>query len=514
MIYQYVKRYLKETFNEPSEDMVWSNLDNIAFLTYIEKRYTFKELTHEISEVKEAFKDFYSPIGAILFRYKESDGIRFKIFPYRAEPKNSKYLKDILTILNSNRKYIKYPYEEQNDQIAVLGKIRRLINAKIDDIEESVNKNELVNYAIRKSLGLNDKDIIVKLKRIYLIKIFEQNKILEAKNAEVKKRTGIDNRYNGYTKEQVDGIYADLFKKNNIENFLSEVMKKVLNNDLNFTKISNKFYDLNALKIIHNQVASDLKNYVELESDFVNGFAGYIMREHFKEIHGFIAENLLEAIHSKSENARQFLLYFNGKVIVEDGKRYTIPSLETEDGKQWNNSAIMGICALWVDARQKKKLYETRLTEINEKINEVSKSLRPIEEQKDKDLSIVGANKEKIQRIRQIISSKELKINSFKRSGVGDSIEEEKLSIQIIHNEQEVGQLLNMNKELLRDIEKAHDDNIEYYDTLDYYNQQLAQITKESKIHELNMVTNSKKLNEILESLINTLMSRRKILIN
>jgi len=106
MIYQDVKRYLKNTFNKPKIDFEWSTLENIKFFAFIEARYTTEKLSRETSEIKEAFKDFFEPVGKIIFRYKDESGVKVKVFPYRINPKDSKHLKNIIKIIHNNRKAI------------------------------------------------------------------------------------------------------------------------------------------------------------------------------------------------------------------------------------------------------------------------------------------------------------------------------------------------------------------------------------------------------------------------
>jgi hypothetical protein len=103
MLYQYVKRYLKKTFAEPKKDFNWDMLNNIHFSTYIEGRYTTSQLLKESSEIKEAFRDFLAPIGNIVFRYSEETGIKIKVFPYNVNPQDSKHLKNIIKIIQTNR---------------------------------------------------------------------------------------------------------------------------------------------------------------------------------------------------------------------------------------------------------------------------------------------------------------------------------------------------------------------------------------------------------------------------
>jgi len=393
MIYQYVKRYLKHTIITPEVDYIWSPLINIKFFTYIEKRYTNKEFSKDISEVKTAFKDFFEPAGNLVFRYKEDSGIKIKVFPYRVEPKDSKHLKNIIKIIHHNRKYIKYPYQDQNDQIAILGKIRREVNREIIDTKESINSKELIKYAIRIALELHDKDIITQLKRMYIIKIFDKNSVLEVEKEVTApiKREGVANRFNGYTSEQIQGTYKEIFSRGdaNIDKFLKDVMNNLFSTNLNFRTIDNKFYESNSLKVIHTAIAKELDNYIELEQDYILGITGYLMRLNFYKIHELMAMEIIKCIHDKNVNAKDFLLFYNGKTIVIKNNKYMIPSLETEDGKQWNNSSLIGICNLWMNTKKKKEGYEEKLEITDIKLDELTQKLSYIQPEKEAQEKII-----------------------------------------------------------------------------------------------------------------------------
>lgn len=378
MIYQYVKRYLKHTFKNPDENFKYTPMDDIRFIKYVEKRYTLEEFVKNISEVKEAFKDFFEPIGTIVFRYKSETGVRFKVFPYRVEPKDSKYLNTLVKIIHKNRKYIETPYDGHDDQIGILGKIRRAINSEINDIDESVNKKELIKFAIKKSLELKDSDVIVQLKRMYIVKIANEENSKEEYSEDIPIKSG-DDRYNGYTKEQIQNSYDDIFSKISIDNFLVTTMRKAFKNKLDFTSIDNRYYERNALKIISFQITNELSDYSSLENDFLKGIASYILRGQMHKIHELIAVKLLQEVHDKNLKAEEFLLYYNGEVIVENKKRYKIPALVTSDGKQWSNSSIVGICSLWITAMNKKESYEAALQVVDKKIKHLNKVLSSVE---------------------------------------------------------------------------------------------------------------------------------------
>ena len=387
MLYQYVKRYLKNTLEEAKIDFSWSPLDNIKFFNFVNRRYSNQEFAKEIAEVKEAFRDFFEPVGKIVFRYKEESGIKFKIFPYHVAPKDSKHLKNIINIIKTNRKYIQYPYQEQNDQIAILGKIRRAINLEVNDTQESVNKRELTKYAISKALELGEKDIVVALKRKYIVKIFQKNILLDI-DKEVSapiQREGIANRFNGYTKEEIEETYKELFirSNSNIDYFIKSVIKKVSKEKLNFKVISNKYYEANALKILHETIAQELSHYVALEKDYLLGVTGYLMRKHFQSLHESMAIVLIECIYEKNENANDFLSYYNGNTILIDNKKYQIPSLETDKGEKWNSGTLIGICNLWMHTKKKKEEYEHKLVDTDMKLEELEKKLLYIKPEKE-----------------------------------------------------------------------------------------------------------------------------------
>ena len=425
MLYQYVKRYLKNSLTKPTIDFEWSTLDNIKFFSHIEKRYTLKEFSKELSEAKEAFRDFFEPIGSIVFRYKEDGEIKVKIFPYRVKAKDSKHLKNIIKIIKENKKHIQYPYQGQNDQIAIWGKIRREINREVFHTQESIKIKELIRYAIKIALNLDDKDIITQLKRKYIVKIFEKNTILTADAEAPIKREGKQNRFNGYTAEQIEETYKEIFTNGDadINEFLVSVMQSAFRDSLDFNSITNKYYELNALKIIHTAIAKEIHNYISLEEDYILGITGYLMRVHFQKIHELMARKLIKSVYEKNENAKHFLLYYNGSTRLVNGKKHQVPSLTTEDGRQWNNASLIGICNLWMNTKRKKEQYENKLHYTNIKIEKLKKTLpyvkletdhqgKAIEKTKIADLTDLDFYINQKQKLLHDLKAQELNIDS------------------------------------------------------------------------------------------------------
>ncbi len=511
MIYQYVKRYLKNNYSPNCSAIHWSNLDNIKFFSYIDQRYTLEEFAKDIIEVKTAFKDFFESSGKIIFRYKEESNLKFKILPYSVHPKDSKHLKNIIKIILHNRKYILYPYQNQTDQIALLGKIRREINREIFDSDESVNKRELIKYAIRTALELDDKDVVTQLKRKYIVKIFKKNKILKAGVEAPKKREGKANRFNGYTEEEIAQTYKRIFINGNVDikYFLNTIMKKLFIGDLNFRVISNKFYEENALKLIYSEIENELFNYVSLEKDYLLGLTGYIMRKYFQNIHELMATELIECIYEKNANANQFLLYYNGGTILRNNRKYKIPSLETADGQQWNNASLIGICNLWMNTKKKQEQFEHKLIETNEKISQLEDSLKYIRPEIDVQETSITKIKGDLAIAEKEHSEMETKLKYLEKAYLNsEEYFKEKKAIK------ESEQILKKLRISLRDADKKlaiiKSSNLSIYTELDFFTEQKQKLLHDIEAQHLNINSKRSQIDPILHSVAKVLMQRTK----
>ena len=515
MLYQYVKRYLKKTFGEAKEDFNWDTLNNIHFSTYIEGRYTESDLMKESSEVKEAFKDFLAPVGKIVFRYSEDTGVKVKIFPYRVKPQDSKHLKNILKIIRSNRKYIKYPYQGQTDQIAILGKIRRDVNRELADTDESINTRELIKHAIRVALELNDQDVITQLKRKYIVKIFKKNEVLKADVEAPIQREGIQNRFNGYTLEQIEETYKEIFERANvkIEYFLKRAMKAIFQTTLDFRKIDNQYYEERALKIVHAGLAKELNNYADLEEDYSHGVSGYLMRKHFYKIHELMAIELIERMYDKDQNANQFLLFYNGKTILINHKKYVIPSLETADGKKWNNSSLIGICNLWMNIKKRKEAFEHKIVDTDMKLNELKEKLVYIQPEKEAQEAKIAEVLPKYEVAQNKHQELERKLKYLENASL-NSNEYFQTEVKMKDSLLEVHKLEEILKQAKSNLRLIKDSNMTTYTELEFYTEQKQELLNDIKAQNLNINAKSAQIDPIIESIIKVLMARTKLLEN
>lgn len=516
MVYQDVRRYLKNTFNNPSLKFEWTTLDNIKFFAFIEARYRTEELSREVSEMKEAFKDFFEPIGKIVFRYKDESGVKLKVFPYRVNPKDSKHLKNIIKIINNNRKSIEYPYKGQNDQIAILGKIRRDVNREIADSDESVNKKELIKQAIRIALDLKDRDIVTQLKRKYIVKIFSKNSVLEKEAKEdvivLDERDGIQNRFNGYNHEEIEATYKEVFIKGNIkiENFLKSAMEKVFIEKLDFNRISNYYYESKSLGIIHSAITKELSNYLSLEKDFITGVSGYLMRKHFQNIHEIMAIKLIECIYDKEANAKEFLLHYSGKIILLDKKKYQIPSLETETGEKWNSSSLIGICNLWMNTKRKKIIYEKKLLDINVKIDELEKALLYIKPEKDSQEKVIAETEKKFINVEKHHLEVESKLKYLETTNL-NSDEYFAMQKKFEIAKENYLAIKQLRRDAKQNLSAIKDANSNTFSDLEHCITAKNKLINDLRVQDINIDGKHPQIDPILRSIAKVLMDRTKL---
>jgi len=508
MLYQYVKRYLKNSVGTARIDFEWSSLDNIKFFAFMEKRYDLNEISKEISEVKVAFKDFFEPVGNIVFRYKEESGIKFKIFPYRVEPQNSQHLNNIVKIINNNRKQIKYLSQGDDDQIVILGKIRREVNKELFDTPESINTKELIKYALRVALDLNDKDIITQLKRKYIIKIFKQGNVLDVEE-EVLVTSKKDSNFNGYTAEQIEETYKDIFKKGNanITYFLNSVMKHILRNDLSFKTIDNKYYEAKSLRIIHKQISKELMDYIQLEDDYILGISGYIIRKHFSEIHKIMAIDLIKYVYEKDANANKFLLYYSGKTMLIDNKKYIIPSLVTKEGQQWNISSLIGICNSWMNIKIRKESYEHKLSDTQKKIQEINKRILHIKPEREAREKTIKETQKEIETFSKTHNALVAKFKQVESSSL-NSTEYFELEKELAISNEHMQELEGVVNEAKMSIKSMKDANLTVYTELEFLTEQKKQLLNDVKAQTQNINSKNSQMDPIIESIVKVLMAR------
>lgn len=511
MIYQDVKRHLKGCLQKPSKDYIWSGHDNLVLLQYIQSRYSDDQIMNNVSEIRQAFRDFFEPVGNIVVRFKLDTGIAYKILPYHVSSKNSKHLSKVIDIVRQNRRNIEYPYKGRNDQIALLGKIRRHINSEIIETDEAVNKKELVRYAIKIALELDSRDVVVHLKRKYIIKIFKKNTLLNKDVIDPALKDDEERRFQGYDAEDMTAHYNELINDIDIESFLDNVMTLLFCSKLNFDEITNNYYEGNILSLVRNMIAQELKPYVSENEDYVMGLAGYIFRDNFEDVHKRIAIEIFEQISQKSKYAENFLGYYSGTIHIENGKKYAIPDLSTPDGKRWNMTSISATAIMWLRSRHKEVKLQVELDNVESNYMQVTTQYETVSQQFKQYADNINIYVEELATLDKFISDtrRDFKLKQNNQLNEKDT---KQLSKLIHKNQQKVitlkEKILKIKPMKISLQDEARVLKIKYLE-IKTKKQSLA---LEVRTLKKNLNVNSDAFHSVLGSLVKALMQRKKLI--
>lgn len=258
------------------------------------------------------------------------------------------------------------------------------------------------------------------------------------------------------------------------------------------------------------RINKELKNYIELENDYLLGMSGFIMRKFFYFIHELMAKELIERIYEKDINAHDFLLFYNGKTILIDDQKYVIPSLETADGKQRNNSSIIGICKLWMSTKRRKELFEQKLVDTQMKIETINKKLIHIKPEKDREEQrIIDAEKEAIV-VNKQHAELESKLNYLEQTNYNNQFFELQKEVQA--SQKEVDKLIEIIQGAKANLKAIKDANKTTYTELDFYTNQKKEVLHDIKTQALNINTKTTQMDPIIESIVRVLMDRTKLI--
>ena len=510
MIYQDVKRYLKRNLQRPTKELEWATHDNFLLLNYIQGRYSDEQIKNNVTEIRQAFRDFFEPVGNIVIRFTPSKGVAYKILPYYVKPKDSKHLKKIIDIIQNNRRSIEYPYNDREDQIAILGKIRRHINSEIIETDEAVNKKELVRYAIKKALELDERDVVVNLQRKYIVKLFKRNTLLNPKAKEPKQKDEDERRFQGYNADDLSAHYDELINDIDINAFLDDTMALLFAGKLNFDEVTNNYYEKNVLSLVRNTIAQELQQHVSQNEDYVIGLAGYIFRHNFVEVHKRIAVEIFELFANKSENAARFLSYYSGKIIIDEGKRYSMPELVTPDGKRWNIPAVTSIATMWLHSRDESISLETKLENLNEEYTSIATRYESLSGQLDSHTETYNVLLKQLKEVEDTISKKVRKFRAENHSGSSEKNELELSKITHV-DRQKIATIKEKMLKMKPMMDSAKNDLNEikhkYFELKDKKQSMEAEV----KTLRKNLNINSDAFHSILSSLVKALMQRKKL---
>ena len=252
-----------------------------------------------------------------------------------------------------NEKYISY--SENRDQIVIKGKLRRSLYQFLElNVDEQVNKKELLKYALLEALKLNPKDIILIKKKEIFIKIFDLNKIKKDSKEFEKNSHQPVGRFNGFSKEELETLANEYFDAKSLSSFLQDIAKEVFYELLIEKQVSNEFFEKNIFPTVLEVMTKEFLDLTNKDKEFAKGFAGYIFRINFVKFFNYMSDELLYHIYKKNEFLLSWLKYYDGHRFYNENKQQCKTQKLVSDDKQvWNPAAIYAKAFVWFQARDK-----------------------------------------------------------------------------------------------------------------------------------------------------------------
>ncbi len=362
-----LKFYFKTNLSKPSIDFKWSNEDNSKLFAYLNDNFEKEWLqdTQNQLKIKQAFKEYFEPVGYILFKLKDNN-IHVKVFPYKIEPKDSVNLSSVLEILQNNENLIEYDYKGNENQISIPLELKTKVYDFVNSIDnEEVNKKELVRFVINQFFKLRQYDIVIIKEDQIFIKILDEK---YKRTVPENEKNTVANRYNGINEEELKSLYDEFFSKLENKNFFFNVAKIVVQKYLLDEKIDHNTYEKNIFSYIQYIISEQINNEYCYENDFCKGFSGYVFRLHFKEVFAHIATLLLAEIAAANEHIIDFLRYYSAGIVVVEGKKYKVPEFESENGLRWNVISMLSIAKIYIRTKTSIDKAKEELEELNKKI--------------------------------------------------------------------------------------------------------------------------------------------------
>ena len=178
----------------------------------------------------------------------------------------------------------------------------------------------------------------------------------------------IANRYNGIEENALKAFNDEIFSKHETEDFFYLVAEKFVNKHFLIKNIDNIAYEKNAFSIIQTIVTDLLVEHFDNNEEFFKGFAGYIFRIHFKEVFEFISDMVLAEICSSNQYMINFLKYYSSDIILIDGKKYQVPTIEADNGLKWNVASMMSIVRIDIKAQYAIETSEIKTDKLNKEV--------------------------------------------------------------------------------------------------------------------------------------------------
>jgi len=262
----------------------------------------------------------------------------------------------IIDLLNNNKEFIYYDYNDIKDLIVIDKKIYVQIQSNLKRLKKTETQlKDILKQSIREALKLQQKDIILIKKEQIVIKIIKNIEKVEN-----------EKRCNGYSVDKIDSLYYEYFDdENSLKTFIASLSDDIFKYLFVRKQVNNDFYEKNVYAIIQRHILNELSDIDNANIEIKKGFSAYILRVNFLEIFSIISDNILEEISRRDGYLMNWLKYYNGQVLVEKNKRFEAPSIMNNEGQKYNPSAIFGTISMWYKTKEKITALKKRLHDVD-----------------------------------------------------------------------------------------------------------------------------------------------------
>ncbi len=274
---------------------------------------------------------------------------------------------ELETLIDTNEKLVYENYNDKEDQILIDKKLTEEMLAKIASFVADENlQKETLKKVLRELFELQPQDLLILKDGYIFIKLVSE---LEQKIPQGRKSSH-EARYNGYDEKELIEFYNDFFTPQEVDTLIKEVAQEFVKRFIIKKHISNEEYEKRVFAHIKNLFYEKLVKRFENDDEFLMGFAGYIFRINFEKLFIYLAEELLEKMAKGDQRVIDFLQYYSHDVIIQNGVKYAVPSIESPAGHKWKNVSILSIVRVYVNTKENIARLKHQIEKLQKKAKE------------------------------------------------------------------------------------------------------------------------------------------------
>lgn len=192
--------------------------------------------------------------------------------------------------------------------------------------------------------------------------------------------------------EQLQEIVASLELEHPLMQDILHAAKRLLKNELNFTRIDNFAFTKNAPQLLRAATVRILESYAE---DVPIKEVGVYLAEKYREdLFAVFADHLIELVCEREANATRFVNFYNGEIaFASNGSRYQKPEITSPDGTRWNLSTIHQVALQKKSAIKQFEMKNAEVAKIQQDIKAMQQKILHLEKEiKQTDVQQQDAN--------------------------------------------------------------------------------------------------------------------------